>query len=63
VYKSLASISNIIKKDNFKRLERTRRAELWWLMSVFLVTWEAEIGRISVGGQSGQIVHKAPSSK
>jgi hypothetical protein len=29
-------------------------------MPVILVTWEAEIGRIVVEGQPGQIVHEMP---
>jgi hypothetical protein len=32
-------------------------------MSVILAAWEAEIGRIKVGGQPGQIVLKVPSQK
>jgi hypothetical protein len=33
------------------------------LALVILATWEAEIGRISVRGQPGQIVHEIPISK
>jgi hypothetical protein len=34
-----------------------------WLMPVILTTWEAEIGRIKVRGQSREIVCGAPSPK
>jgi hypothetical protein len=33
----------------------------WWLMSILLVTWEAEIERIVVWGHPGQIVLETPS--
>jgi hypothetical protein len=32
-------------------------------MPIILVTWEAEIGRITVQGQPGQIVHETPFPK
>jgi hypothetical protein len=32
-------------------------------MPVILATWEAEIGRIAIQGQSGQIFHKTSISK
>jgi hypothetical protein len=31
-----------------------------WFKLVILATWEAEVGRITVWGQSGQKVHKTP---
>jgi hypothetical protein len=34
-----------------------------WLTPVILAPWEAEIWRIIVQGQSGQIVHKTTSTK
>jgi hypothetical protein len=34
-----------------------------WLMPAILVTWKAEIRRITVQGQPGQIVPKTPSPK
>jgi hypothetical protein len=30
----------------------------WWLMLLILATWEAEMGRIMVGGLPGQIVRE-----
>jgi hypothetical protein len=33
----------------------------WWLMSIILATWEAEIRRIMIQGQSGYIVCEIPS--
>jgi hypothetical protein len=32
-------------------------------MPIILATWEAEIERIAVGGQPGQIVEETPSPK
>jgi hypothetical protein len=34
-----------------------------WLMPVVLTTWEAEIRKIEVQDQPGQIAHKTPSPK
>jgi hypothetical protein len=34
-----------------------------WLTPIILTNWEAEIGRIMVQGQPGQIVLKTPSPK
>jgi hypothetical protein len=34
-----------------------------WLTSVILITWQAELRRIEVCGQSRQIVHETPSPK
>jgi hypothetical protein len=40
-----------------------RGARGQWLTPVTLATWEAEIRRIVVQGQPGQIVLKTPSPK
>jgi hypothetical protein len=42
-------------------LKRSQR-QVWWLIPVILLTWEAEMGRITVRGQPEQKVH-AISSK
>jgi hypothetical protein len=36
-------------------------AGCWWLMSAILATWEAEMWRIEVRRQPGQIVLETPS--
>jgi hypothetical protein len=38
-------------------------ARRWWVMSLILVTREAEIRRIEVHSQCRQVVHKYPSQK
>jgi hypothetical protein len=35
----------------------------WWFTSIILVTWEAEIWRLSVQGQLGHIVLETPFPK
>jgi hypothetical protein len=39
------------------------RARCWWLIPIILGTQEAEIKRIMVQSQPGQIIHKALSRK
>jgi hypothetical protein len=34
-----------------------------WLMPVTIATWEAELKRITVGGQPGQMFTRPPSPK
>jgi hypothetical protein len=34
--------------NNGKKKKKNLRVRLWWLTSVILATWEAEIGRIMV---------------
>jgi hypothetical protein len=39
-----------------RQIKITMRAEDWWLLSIILATWEAEMRRITVQCQLGQIV-------
>jgi hypothetical protein len=41
-------------------IKRTLLARCWWLTPVITATWETEIRRIEVRGQTRQIVHKLP---
>jgi hypothetical protein len=54
-------------RERERERERERdsysQAEYKWLTPVILATWEAEIRRMVVQGQSGQIVHETPISK
>jgi hypothetical protein len=38
-----------------KDQKKKHLAKCWWFMSLILATWEAEIGRILVLGQPGQL--------
>jgi hypothetical protein len=49
--------------ENTHHKKRAAAARHWWLMSVILATQEAEIRRIKVQSQPGQIVHKTISQK
>jgi hypothetical protein len=44
-------------------LENLKQAEHQWLTPIILTTQEAEIGRILVRSQPGQIVHETPILK
>jgi hypothetical protein len=44
-------------------LEKRGRARHWWVMSIILATWEAEIWKIMFQGQPREIVHETPISK
>jgi hypothetical protein len=43
--------------------KRTGGEGHWWVNSVILATWEAEIKKIRVQGQSGQILRETLISK
>jgi hypothetical protein len=43
-------------------VKNSKAVGCWWLIPV-LVTWKAEIRRIEVQGQPGQIVPETPISK
>jgi hypothetical protein len=55
---SLVTFSPILKWSDLKKKKSVCLAQ--WLMPVILATWEAEIRRIAVQGQLGQIVHETP---
>jgi hypothetical protein len=42
--------------------EDEKNARRWWLTSVILATWEAEIRKIVVQGQPRQIEQRLPSA-
>jgi hypothetical protein len=46
-----------------KKKKKKKKARSQWLTSVILATQEAEIGRIKVRSQPGQIVHETLSQK
>jgi hypothetical protein len=54
---------DIFPKMIYKRQTRTRRARHQWLIPIILATWEAELGRIKVQGQLGQILQETLSPK
>jgi hypothetical protein len=39
------------------------RAESWRLTAIILASWKAEIARVEVQDQSGQIIHQTPFQK
>jgi hypothetical protein len=43
-----------------RKIKTEPEAGCLWLTHVILDTWEAEIGRITVQGQPGQIVQETP---
>jgi hypothetical protein len=56
---------SVIGNDNsvYFCLKNDKQAGCWWLTSVILATQEAEIRRIMVRSQPGQIVHETLSQK
>jgi hypothetical protein len=49
----------LIYKNKFTLFKPTSQTQ--WLMPVIPATWEAEIGRIRVGGHPEQKLHEIPS--
>jgi hypothetical protein len=60
---ALSSNSSITKTKQKERLKILLLAGHQWLMAIILATWEAEIRRIPVSGQSRQIVLKTSSAE
>jgi hypothetical protein len=45
------------------KTQEAEAARHWWLTPIILATQEAEVRRIMVGSQPGQMVHKTLSEK
>jgi hypothetical protein len=60
----LAELQNCKILVNTQILTRIlQEAGHWWLIPIILATQEAEIRRITVGSQPGEIIHKTLSRK
>jgi hypothetical protein len=54
-------ISSHTSQDSYYKENKQARCQ--WFTPVILATWKAEIGRVKIQGQPGQIVLKTPSPK
>jgi hypothetical protein len=59
----VVKVSNFVVFYHIKNKQTNKQAGCWWLIPIILVTQEAEIRRITVESQPGQIDHETLSGK